>query len=179
MGGRRTEGGKLGERAKARLQEAHALLADGAHGDAAAAFDEMAGIALGRDMPRVACRLAVRGAQGHAHAGDAEAMRASAARALEAARLDNDKSRSARTFGDLVATLRETGQDELAEQVAQAVREGLGAAPRPRGEPPTVNRAMRRNLPKRCDGCGVKVDADRVEWNDDGSVDCGVCGSTL
>ncbi len=179
MGGRRTEGGKLGERAKARLQQAHALRDSGDHGQAALAFSEMAGMAIGRDMPRVACRMAIWAAQSYAHAGDTEALEQSVKHAIKAARLDNDKSRSARVFGDLVATLRETGNDDMADRLSTRLRDAIGTTVRSQGEAPAVNRAMRRNLAKRCTNCGATVDAAAVRWNEDASADCSVCGSTL
>jgi hypothetical protein len=179
MGGRRTEGGKLGERAQEKLREAHQLMKDGQFEAAAERLEAMAQVAHKREMPRVTCWLAVRAARAHARGGNADGIERAVRHAIAAARLDNDKSRSARTFGGLVAVLRETGHDEMADRLADKVREAVGAAPRARAEAPTVNRAMRRNLAKRCGGCGIAVDPDQVEWNDDGTADCGICGSTL
>jgi len=179
-GGRREAGTKMGDKARERLRAAHALASDGDHAGASAELTELAGIARKRGLHRIAVHLGTRAAAQAARAGDRDGVIAAAEVAIADAKLDGDKPRSARAFGRIIKALRAGDHDEAAERVAAKVRSELGvAAKAPSGDGPAVNRAMRRHLPKACPTCGTKVSADGVDFNDDGSVDCTVCGGVL
>jgi hypothetical protein len=179
-GGRREAGIKMGDKARERLRAAHAQAKAGDHAGAAAELRELAGIARKRGLHRIAVHLGTRSAAQAAKAGDRDAVVAATADAIADAKLDGDKPRSARAFGRVLKALRAGDHEEAAERVAAKVRSELGvAAKAPSGDGPPVNRAMRRHLPKTCPTCGDKVGADSVDFNDDGSVDCGTCGGVL
>ena len=178
-GGRREAGTRLGDKARERLRAAHALASDSNHAAAAAELGELAAIARKRGLHRIAVHLGTRSAAQSARGGDLPAVTATAALAIQDAKADGDKPRSARAFGRVLNVLRDGEQAEAADALAAQVREGLGVAAKAAKEGPTVNRAMRRTLPKSCPTCSVRVSADAVDFNDDGSVDCGVCGGVL
>jgi len=178
-GGRREAGTRLGDRARERLRGAHDLATSGDHEAAAAELSTLAGIARKRGLHRIAVHLGTRAAAQHVRAGDLAAMNAAADQAIDDAKADGDQPRSARAFGRVVQLLASGDHEEAAEALSSRVREGLGVAAKPPGDGPTVNRAMRRSLPKKCPTCETRVRAESVDFNDDGSADCGVCGAVL
>lgn len=181
-GGRRGQAGALGDVARQRLREAHQLLEDGQNAEAADLFARMAGVARDRGMPRMATHLSARGAAAHARAGNAAGFREQARDAISDAKLDGDKDRAARTFGALLAEVRDSPLAEAAPELEAEVRSQLGVVPRaaPEGEGEgTVNRSMRRHLPQQCASCGAPVSGAKIRFNDDGSIDCPYCGSLL
>ena len=74
--------------------------------------------------------------------------------------------------------VRDSPLQGAADEVEAAVRAQIGVTPR-QPEEVAVNRSMRRHLPARCSACGAGVDAEQVRFNEDGSVDCEVCGSIV
>lgn len=170
----------MGEKARERLRDAHQRASEGDHAGASAELVELAGIARKRGLHRIAVHLGTRAAAQAVKAGDAESMKAITEDAIADAKLDGDKPRSARAFGRILAALKAGDHGDALEHTAQRVRTELGvAAKEPTGDGPPVNRAMRRHLPKACPTCGTQVTAEGVEFNDDGSVDCTVCGGVL
>lgn len=178
-GGRREASTKLGDKLRERLRAAYALADRGASAEAAAELGEVAGIASGRGLNRIAVHVGVRAALHAARANDLDAARNWATAAIAAAKAEGDKARSARAFGLLIRGLR-ADHPAVAEELAQQVRAGVGiAAKEEAGEAPKVNRAMRRHLPKACPTCDAPVDPEQVAFNEDASVDCPVCGDVL
>ena len=178
-GGRREAGTRLGDKARERLRAAHDLAKGGDHAAAATELRELAAIARKRQLHRIAVHLGTRSAGQAARGGDLESVQAAAELAIQDAKADGDKPRSARAFGRLLNALRGAEHNDAAEIIATQVREGLGVAAKASTEAQTVNRAMRRGLPKVCPTCGTKVASDGVDFNEDGTVDCGVCGGVL
>ena len=78
--------------------------------------------------------------------------------------------------------LRANGHDADADALEAAVKEALGVTRLPSPDPanaPTVNRAMRRSLPKACGTCGAPVEAAKVSFSEEGAADCRFCGTVL
>lgn len=179
-GGRRRASNRLGDVARQRLKEARGHYREGRYGEAAALFERMAGVARERDMPRVAVHLGARAAACHAQLGDAAAFETWLGHAISDAQHEGDRDRAARTFGRLVQALKESPLSEQASDVVQTVRSQLGVVPRaPELSTAPVNRSVRRHLPQKCANCGAPVNADDVEFNEDGSVDCETCGGLV
>ena len=179
-GGRREAATKLGEKARERLRGAHQLATQGDHAAAADEFAAMAAIARKRGLHRIAVHVGVRAATQATKAGNFELATSLTRDAIDDAKAAGDKPRAARAFGRVIRALREADQAELASTLADEIRASIGVGAKvSEGEPAKVNRAMRRRLPKACPTCGSKVDADAVSFNEDGSVDCPVCGSVL
>ncbi len=166
--------------ARQRLREANELLDGGQYAEAGDKLTSMAGVARERGMPRTATHLAARAAGAHARAGDAAGFRELLRAALSDAKVDGDKDRAARTFGALLAVVRESPLASVADDLEAEVRNQLGVLPRAaEGEGATVNRSMRRHLPQACATCGAPVVGAQIRFNEDGSVDCPLCGSVL
>lgn len=179
-GGRREAGTKLGDKARERLRQAHELATDGKHGEAATELEAMASIARTRGLHRIAVHLGTRAASQATRAGDFDGAAALTRAAIADAKADGDKSRTGRAFGRVIKALQGADQADLAGTLAVEIREGTGVvAKAAEGEPASVNRAMRRRLPKACATCGSKVDGDAVSFNEDATVDCPVCGGIL
>ncbi|MEN0062678.1 MAG: hypothetical protein AAGA48_11045 [Myxococcota bacterium] len=178
-GGRRKVEHRLGDVARQRIQEAHAHLAAGEAEPAATKFQRMANVAQEREMPRVAAHLGAHAALAHAMAGDREAFTASLDAAVAEAQKDGDKDRTSRLFGRFLDRLADTPFADDAATLKPTLRNQLGVTPKAPAADPSVNRSMRRHLPKRCANCGADVDEATIAFNDDGSVDCDRCGSLL
>jgi len=178
-GGRRKLEHRLGNVARQRIQEGHAHLGTGEASEAATKFSGMADVAREREMPRVAAHLGAHAALAHAIAGDREAFEVALESAVAAARQDADKDRSSRLFGTILDRLAETGLGESVEELRTSLRNQLGVTPKAPTADPSVNRSMRRHLPKVCATCGADVDEVTVAFNDDSSADCERCGSLL
>ena len=180
QGGRRVAGQRLGDAARRRLLEARDLFREGAFANAAENFGQMAAIARERGMPRIATHLSARAAACHAKLGATAAFEEWVAQAVADARQDGDKERTSRTFGALLGVLSDTPLAEHVDALRSRVQQELGVSPKERqGEGPVVNRSMRRQLPKVCGSCGAPVNPDEIAFNEDGSVDCNVCGDLL
>ncbi len=179
-GGRREAGTKLGDMARERLRGAHELATAGSHAEAAAELGAMAEIARGRGLHRIAVHVGAGAASQAAKAGDFDGAARFTRAAIEDAKADGDKPRTARAFGRVIRALQDADQGELATTLGAEIRAGAGIGAKVAdGEPAKVNRSMRRSLPKACPTCGSKVDADAVVFNEDASVDCPVCGDVL
>ena len=179
-GGRREAGTKLGEKARERLRRAHQLATDGDHGAAASELGAMAEIARNRSLHRIAVHMGTRGATQAAKAGQFDQAAELTRAAIEDAKADGDKPRTARAFGRVLRALKAADQGDLASTLAGEIRTGTGISAKvEEGQPAAVNRAMHRRLPKACPTCGSKVDAAAVSFNEDASVDCPICGAVL
>jgi hypothetical protein len=178
-GGRRTTEQKLGPKAQARLQEAHALKQSGRFAEAAATFTEMAAIARERDRPRMASYLSAQAAQCHAKAGNQQGLVQATELALSDAREEADPDHSSRTFGELLASLQGTAFEGAAPQFDGAIRNALGVAPSAPATMAAPNRSMQRHLPSDCSSCGAPVSAADIKFTETGHADCPYCGSIL
>ncbi len=178
-GGRRSAENRLGAVARQRMMEGNQLFRSGDYAAAAERFERMAPVARDRGMPRVAAHLSVRAAASHAKLGAQAAFDTWLDHAIADAKQDGDKERSSRMFGKLLKVVRDSPLAGQADALEQKVRSQVGVPPKvPEGEV-VVNRSMRRHLPSKCAACGAPVEADEVEFNEDGSVDCDHCGSIL
>lgn len=177
-GGRRTSAQKLGAGTRAKLQEAHQFKAGGQSAEAAARFDEVAGVASDRGFPRMASYLAAQAAQCHAKAGNQQGFLAATEKAIAEGKLEADSDHAARTFGELLAGLQDTGFAAAVPELEGAIRQALGVAPHPPGTA-QPNRSRQRHLPSECEACGGKVSAELVKYNEIGQADCPYCSSIL
>lgn len=179
-GGRREAGTKLGDKARERLRGAHELATSGKHGEAAEELGAMAEIARKRGLHRIAVHMGTRAASQASKAGNFDQAAELTRAAIDDAKADGDKPRTAQAFGRVIRALQAADQGELASTLGGEIRAGTGIGAKvAEGEPAAVNRAMRRRLPKACPTCGSKVDAKAVSFNEDSSVDCPVCGGVL
>lgn len=180
-GGRRGGGAvALSTAAQERLAEASALAAAGDHSAAAEAFARLAQVARDKARPEMAAHFGARAAANSARGGDTDALRAHTQAAVTDAKVQGDKDRSARLFGQLVSAVRDSAAAEIADELEAQLRAQLGVAPRKQeGEAPVVNRAMRRQLPAACSACGTGVQADLVVFHSEAGADCADCGSPL
>ncbi len=128
----------------------------------------------------MAAHLQLRAANAHLDASDPETCLSAAAIALEQGVQHTHRRRIVWKFARLVGRLRDGGHESASDALEQSAREGLGVQKLrgPAGDV-TVNRRMRRNLPKSCPTCGVPVEATRIEFDEDGAAECESCGVVL
>ena len=163
----------LADGAKDLVREALTARKKGDHAGASAAFAELAKRNSNKGLHLVAIRLQV--LAGVELADDAAA-------ALEAGRLAitygaeaNDKRAAGRLFHPLLDKLDTESRVVLEREVVSGL--GLERVPAPH-ERPTLNRSLRRQLPKRCGSCGAPVRDETLDFNVDGAL-CGICGQSL
>lgn len=177
----RRSGQALGAKAREQLVAAHELVAAGKHLEAAPALASVAQVARQRSLPRVAARLHAEAALAHVAGGAADDGAAAAREALADAELDPARKNAARHIGDVLAALRAAEYGEV-DALEAAARTSLGVSSisttAQEGEP-TVNRAMRRRLPRTCPTCGVAVKAETSAFHAEGGADCAMCGGVL
>ena len=165
-----------------RLKQAHEARKDERFGEAAADFAHIAMRANEHGKHQMALHTAVLAARCLVRSGDRDAAVEQAIKAAGYAAPLKDGARTSKRFGKLVAKLREKGHTEDADAIEAAVKQALGVtklqSPE-KGEAPTVNRAMRRGLPKACGTCGAPVESGKVVFSEDGAADCRFCGTVL
>lgn len=177
----RRSGQTLGSQSREALTAAHGQRAAGEHVAAAPQFLALALVARQRSLPRVAARLYVEAGRAFVAGGDPDQGVAAAREALVDAALDADRKSAARHIGDLLTDLRavEHGEAEALDTEACAALGVSSITTTAQEGAPTVNRAMRRRLPRICQTCGVSVTADTAAFHAEGGADCALCGSVL
>ena len=157
------------------LQRANQLLAQGDFNGAAAAFEQLAQAAEGRNGPRApmffaqagrARLLAGQSAQGVAHLKHGLS--------LLAARAQWDQFQ--RAGQRAIAGLNQHGLSAEAKEIEAYVASNL-----PKGfTPPAIQTPARKPiLPTHCPSCGGAVRPDEVEWLDEMTAECDYCGSPV
>lgn len=170
--------GRLGPGARQavlKLQEAHALMAQGAWTQAAAIFEELAGAAEARGLPR-ASQLFLQAGRTRIEAGEIEVgvqnLRHGLTLMDRMGQLRRLPIAAARVISELRARgLVEQAASLEAEMGVALARHGLSLA----AFPPKVE----RRLPAKCPQCGGTVHPDEVEWIDEHSAACDYCGSVI
>lgn len=179
-GGRRRE--ELSPHAKDQLASAHGLATQGKDTEAADAFSHLAAKLNERGDHAIAMHLQLAAARALGRIGrPAEGVQA-ANTALSYATQGQIRQKATRKVAQLAYELRDAGHGEAAEEIEAAAKEKLGVKSLPTREEasgPTINRAMRRSLPKRCPTCAMPIDPDRLEVSDDALADCGYCGTPV
>lgn len=179
-GGERQANAKLPPKAREAFQAASKLKQAGKFSEASEAFHRLSTMATERHMPVMATRLAVQSAVCLIEGGDVAGGEAAAKRAIELGATVGDKRRAGRKLHQFFEKLRSNGHEAVAEELEGFARTTLGLKQLPGSESNTsVNRSQRRLLPKACGTCGAAVDSDDVDWNEDSTADCKLCGSNL
>lgn len=178
-GGQRRTG--LSEAARKQIADAHQAADAGAHADAAEQFAVTAARMSERGEHAVALHLQIEAARARKAAGDADGAAAAAGEAIGYASQAQSRPKAVRKLGQLVQDLRTAGHTDAADRIEADAKARLDVKKlsAPEAAAPTINRAMRRALPKACPACGARVKAEAIEFSDDGIADCGRCGSTL
>jgi NADH pyrophosphatase NudC (nudix superfamily) len=145
------------------------LLAQGAFAEAAQAFDHLATAALQHGWPQAA-RFTLRAAEAYLKAGRIPTARERALHGLEML-ANADRWQQLQRAGErVVAALESHGQPALANEVRQALRQWLAAAPpQPRA---------RASLPATCPACGAPVHPEEITWETSRAF-CPYCGTPL
>lgn len=165
----------LGEAARDAMRAAVAKQEAGEHAAASEGYLEMARVAESRGKPASAAHLAVKGALSAHAGGDADAALTAGREGLTLAAGVAEQRRVARKFLPLITALGDAGEgfgDEVKKAFGLKVLPAVGDSIQP-------NRAQRRALPKACPTCGEAVDRSSVELQDDGALDCGLCGDAI
>ena len=177
QGGNRKQGG-LPQVIRERLKAAKAELDGGNPDGAVEILSGLADKASERGRHGMAVQMAVLATSALARSGrTADAVEWSQKAAQFGGPIQN-QTKVARRFGRLCTALKEAGHGEAADAIEAAAIDALGVSKLPAASTVTVNRARRRMLPKVCQACGTKVDAARVEFDEEGA-DCPACGNEL
>lgn len=170
--------GPAAQAALARLQRAHALLAQGNCSQAAAIFAELADQAAARSIPR-APQLNLQAGRAWILAGDQAQGMARLRRGLmlmaEMGQVGRLPTVSSRVFQDLRGRGLSAEADSLKAELRSAAP-GLDFDTLP----PSIRVPIARpRLPAKCPYCGGTVLPDCVEWLDEMSATCDYCGSVV
>jgi hypothetical protein len=162
------------------LKQAHAHKRAEAYSEAAPLFADLAKGAAAKGNNAMATHLAYQSAKCRFREGNLDEAMAQVELAVGHATAAQNPTKFARKFGRMIKALRARELEAQADQVSAMVQERMGLSKLPKqGDPPPVNRAMRRRLPKACASCGTRVDTAEIFFNDDSSADCRMCGSAL
>jgi hypothetical protein len=171
---------QIGPEASQALKQAHAHKKAEAYAEAAPLFADLAKSAAVKGSHGMATHLAYQSAKCLFRAGDPDGAMGQVELAIGHATGAQNPTKFARKFGRMITALRERDLEAQADQIAALVKERMGLSKLPKqGDPPPVNRAMRRGLPKACSSCGTRVDSAQIFFEDDSSADCRLCGSAL
>jgi hypothetical protein len=158
------------------LQRAHALIAQGKPGEAAAIFEVLADKAAERNLPR-APQLCIQAGRAWIEAGEVER---GFQRLREGIRLLERLGQLRRLPVTGQRILTELRARNLTEQ-ADALEAEIQALLAEKGIPMTASAglASKPRLPAKCSYCGGNVLPDEVEWIDEHCATCDYCGSLL
>ena len=178
QGGNRRQAG-LPPPIRQKLAQAMKAAKEGNHGGAAEILGGLAGKANERNRHRMAVHMALFTAGAHARGGDLDAASEWVRKAAQFGGPVQNQTVVGRRFGKLIHNLNSSGHEEAAVALEPVALEALGLSKLPApAAGVTVNRARRRMLPKTCPTCGAGVDANAVDFDEDGA-DCPACGSEL
>lgn len=177
----RGRGGKAGGKAGKRTlgDGARQAMTEAFANKDAGALVELATIAGQRGRPAASAHLAVQAGLLALESGDVEASVEHARKGIELAEGVANKRRVSRKFWPLLDALAEkdaAAADALRGEIK--TRFGLKLVPRA-GKTITPNRSQRRALPKFCGSCGAPIDKSTVEFVEDGTLDCALCGDAI
>ncbi|MEW6569290.1 MAG: hypothetical protein AB1449_14230 [Chloroflexota bacterium] len=167
--------GPAAQVALARLQQAHAWLAQGAYPQAAALFTELAEEASARGLPR-APQLFLQAGRAHILAGETASGIACLRQGLTRMAKLGQVGRLPRVAHRVLDELRARGLSTEADSL-QAELPAL--VPGLRVEAPLAASGSARRLPAKCPYCGGTVHPESVEWLDEMSATCDYCGSVV
>lgn len=156
------------------LQRANQWMAAGQYEEAAAAYEQMAQAAEGRDGPRAPVFFI--------HAGRARFLAGQSAQGLSHLKHGLGLFAARGQWGELhragrraVDELNERGFESEAAQVEAYLASTLP----PTFAPTAAPSARKPILPTHCPSCGGAVRPDEVEWLDEVTAECSYCGSPL
>ena len=168
----------LGPKLREGIQEARALVKAEDFSAASEAFVKLSERAEKHDHRRAALRFGLAAARTSLKASDANQALTLAKSALGYA----SEAKRPRKIGKVVAKLakqfEEAGHPQAAVELRTAAQETLGLKALPEPKEQTLNRTMRRQLPKLCGTCGDAIDPAEVDFDDEGA-DCPTCGAGL
>jgi len=177
-GGRRRA--HIGSQGGDALKAAHQHKKAGEFGKAAAIFADLAAKAETRGEHGMATHLAYQAGKCCFKAGKKDKALTQIEQAIGYAAAAQNRTKFAHKFGRLTTYLRNNDMEAEADQIEATLKERLGFNKLPKqGDPPPVNRAMRRALPRSCATCGAPAKKDEIFFNEDSSADCRYCGSVL
>lgn len=179
-GGRRREG--LSAHGRAQLVEANGLLSKGKEVEAAESFSHLAEKTNERGDHAIAMHLQLEAARALNRTGQRDEGVEAARTALGYAAQAQLRQKASRKVASFVYDLRDAGHTEAADALEASTKEKLGVNSLPERDEltgPTINRAMRRSLPKSCPSCGMRIDPDKLEVSEEALADCGYCGAPV
>lgn len=178
-GGRRREG--MSPHGREQIAEVWGLARGDKHAEAAEAFAQLAARADARGDAALAMHLQIEAARAFERAGNADQVAEAGKTAVGYAAKAQARPKAARKLARLVQGLREAEKTDLADALEADAKERLGLSnlPDAKREAPSINRAMRRSLPKSCPTCGMALSAESLELSEDALADCGYCGAPV
>jgi hypothetical protein len=157
------------------LQRANQLMAAGNYNEAAAAYEQLAAAAEGRDGPRAPIFFI--------HAGRARFLAGQSAQGMTHLKHGLGIFAARSQWGEfhragqrIIAELNQRRFSAEAKEIETYLAETLP----PAFTPPAMSAPARRPiLPTHCPSCGGAVRADEVEWLDEVTAECSYCGSPV
>ncbi|MBI5295443.1 MAG: hypothetical protein HY869_08195 [Chloroflexi bacterium] len=157
------------------LQQASQLMGAGDYDSAAAAYEQLAQAAEGRNGPRAPIFFI--------HAGRARFLAGQSAQGMAHLKHGLDLFAARGQWGELHRAGQRAAQELNArgfEAEAREVESYLAASLPSAFTPPAVQAPARRPLlPTHCPFCGGTVRPDEVEWLDEVTAECSYCGSPV
>lgn len=159
-----------------RLRQAHELMTNGKHAEAAVIFDELAAGASKRDLPR-APQLLLQAGRAWIEAGETERGIANLKDGLNLMEKMKQFRRLPIVSQRVIDELRDRGFTNQANEIEAEIKVTLAthglsfaAVPGAMGKP---------RLPAKCPYCGGNVLPDELEWIEERYPSCTYCGSLL
>lgn len=163
------------QRALRKLQEAHALMAEGRAEEAGIIFSKLASAAAKRGLPR-AGQLHLQAGRAWFKAGDVQRGMNHLQQGMKLMAALGPAHRLPPIMQRVLGELRQHGFNEQAtilEAEFQSLMEAHGI------DRLGVPHQIRQHLPAKCDSCGGSVYPDEVEWRKHQVAICAYCGSPL
>jgi hypothetical protein len=157
------------------LQQANQLMEAGDYNDAAAAYEQLAQAAEGRNVPRAPIFFI--------HAGRARFLAGQSAQGMGHLKHGLGLFAARGQWGELhragrraVEELNGRGLATEAKEVESYLTAALPSTFAPAAIPAPVRKP---NLPPHCPSCGGAIRPDEVEWLDEVTAECSYCGSPV
>jgi len=157
------------------LQRANRLMASGDYQGAAAAFDELAQRAEGRNGPR-APLFFMQAGRARLQLGDGAAASADFKHALTILAQTKRFTWLYKAGNRAVEDLKAHKLDAEAAEIAAIVQANVPAGMATAGDAPAKSHPA---LPTHCPACGGPVRSDEADWIDDLTAECPFCGSPV
>ncbi|MBT3217873.1 MAG: hypothetical protein HN348_02170 [Proteobacteria bacterium] len=168
----------LGPKLREGIKEARALVKADNFAAASEAFVKLSKRAEKRDHRRAALRFGFAAARTSLKANNADQALTLAKSALSYASGAKRPRKIGKVVAKLVKKFEQAGHTQAATELQEAAQQALGLKTLPQPKAQTLNRTMRRQLPKQCTTCGDAIDPTEVEFDDEGA-DCPMCGAGL